>query len=86
MDVRRVLPPCRQHQVLAQHHPVKVFEGEIGLDVEDDVLADRDLLVGATDVDVAVVGGVGGVRRRLGIGAAALQRSTLSNCPNQTGW
>ena len=73
VDVGGVLPARLQHQVLAHHHPVEVGQGEVGLDVEDDVLAHGDLLVGGPHVDVAVVGGVGSVGRRLRVGAATLK-------------
>ena len=45
MDVRGVLSARLQNDVLAHDDPVKVFQGEARLDVEDAVLANRYLLV-----------------------------------------
>ena len=46
------LPPGLEDEVLRDDHPVEVGQGEVGLDVEHRVLADGDLAVGRTDVDM----------------------------------
>ena len=54
-----------EDEVLGDNDPVEVLEREVALCVEDNVLSDVDVLVGAVDEDVLVLGGVGCIGNRV---------------------
>ena len=53
-DVSGNLPARVENQILGNNHPVKVFQGKVGLDMKDNILTNIDGLGGAVNKDVMI--------------------------------
>ena len=69
---------------LPDNDPVEVEQGEVALDMEDDVFADADLPVAWSDVDVTVEWCVGGIGGRFRVGAALLCVAVVRHLVEET--
>ena len=58
-DVSGNLPARVENQILGNNHPVKVFQGKVGLDMKDNILTNIDGLGGAVNKDVMIFGSIG---------------------------